>query len=63
MSPTTSTKGQKDKEKCPAGKRAERRRQSIKEVTAKGWIAVGKIKGCEKGLKTYGDSEKLRTKN
>jgi hypothetical protein len=44
---TTSTKGQKDKEKCPDGKRAERRRQSIKEVTAKGWIAVGKIKGCE----------------
>jgi hypothetical protein len=31
-------------------------------VTAKGWIAGGKIKGCEKGLKTHGESEKLRTK-
>jgi hypothetical protein len=31
-------------------------------VTAKGWIAGGKIKKCEKGLKTHGESEKPRTK-
>jgi hypothetical protein len=39
-----SVKGWKSKEKCPVGSVAERRRQSIKEPTAKGWIADGKIK-------------------
>jgi hypothetical protein len=45
----TATKGLKDKEKCLVSNDLNCRQQSIKEPTAKGWIAGGKFEDTESG--------------